>query len=108
MVLDRCAHEGCDRPPSHAPKVMIPMKGQTYERERAFEVMLSLPCCYEHAVTFDGGTFIGANPKHASTIRRALQAISGGPVPDFDRAVIEPVPLTSNEYRTFIEGKRDG
>lgn len=101
-----CARNGCKREATHYPKVCVPATGFPIEGHQPLDCVVSLPCCIAHARKFDVNVFLNtphpSNP--ALNFKSVFQVMAAGRTPpDFARAWVEPIPLTSELAQNLMK-----
>lgn len=94
-----CAHTGCGRPATHAPKICVPATGWPIDLHQPLSAILMLKVCRQHVAEAFHPT---ENFKPGSPLRTVFEVLARGKVPpDFARAFVTPIRLDSDEFQSF-------
>lgn len=99
----KCDWQGCDAEATHNPKIMVPATGHAIDTHQPLSAMFTLKCCLEHCKQFDVQGFLNQpSPKGHHTNKIIFEMLARGrTAPDFERAFVQPVPMDSDEAKTF-------
>lgn len=93
------AGQRCLRWVTCAPRVVIP---DSLAFHRPIRIMTDLHACDLHQTAFDVRTYLSAERR--AKIEREAKRVRGDTFrPDFDAAMVEPVLVTTPEYRDFLQ-----
>ncbi len=107
-ICMRCDHNGCFREVRRAPRICVPSRTPWEPGHRPVRIMTTLHYCEQHR-----GEFRAASYWTDALMRKvedcAARGRPPGFKPEFDRAWVELVLVTTPEYREFLEhiGARD-
>ena len=91
-----CQRTGCGCDATAAPKICVPTM---FSRRVRISAIMTLPLCLECASRITADELIGPGDRGRDAMRAALSLQAQGRfAPDFDRAFVEVVSLTSAEY----------
>jgi len=94
----KCAHEGCQKEASCAPKICVPAVNGPLEESKTIGLILSLKICQLHFDELKIKDFLSPT----SDLRRMVEIVARGKAePDFERAWFKRVLLISNEFGMF-------
>ena len=95
-----CDHPGCKHEPIRAPRLVVPSASPRDAGHRPVRVMTTLHLCPAHIGTLKAADLLTPRLKARIEDRCRIDRPLGFR-PDFDRAVIEHVLITTPEYRAF-------
>ncbi len=107
----KCQEKGCHRFAEFVPRINVPAQGWSVEMHQPLSVIMSLKLCEKHIDGLKAADFLRVGEEKG--MARIFEiAAAGKQPPDFDRAWISKVRLTSDEWKTFecmaAKSKADG
>lgn len=101
-ITMRCDHAGCLREVRRAPRIVVPSRTPDAPGHAPIRIMTTLHYCEPHRDEFQAGAYW--TPLMMDRVERvAYRKRPYGWKPDFDRAWVELVLVTTPEYRAFLE-----
>lgn len=98
-----CMREGCDRKASVVPLLRVPAQGWPMLFHTPCQVIVGIECCRSHFDELDARELLTQELREAFT--HLLRGRGLAP-PDFERAELEPLRITSDEYRRFVSERK--
>lgn len=103
--MTRCGHDGCAHAAVCVPKLNVPATGYAIGQHEHLKMILNAPCCDEHFRDFRANDLLSDELREVFRIVARASAGDTAAAPDFDRAWISRVSLTSSEYRLFAKAR---
>lgn len=93
----KCSRQNCAAEATHTPKICVPGMGGPAKEENCITGIMGLPVCESHFIAMKAADFLQTEKQ------RAVYRILAGEraQPDFKRAFLVKLLLTSGEYLTF-------
>jgi hypothetical protein len=95
----KCAEDTCTLEATHVPKICIPAIGWPIELHQPLSAVMTVPLCLAHARDFRVRETLELRGER--TLRRIFELMAQSLkklAPDFDRAFVVPVSMSSAEF----------
>lgn len=107
----RCSTTDCPHGAKYAPKICIPATGWPIDMHKPIELVCGVKLCKECMDKMKADDWLGPEldkPENKGTGKNLREIVTimtrGHMPPDFDRAWIEPLLLSSKEFAEFEKG----
>jgi hypothetical protein len=91
-----CSYPKCTDVATHAPKICVPDVEMARETPQPMSILIGMKLCLMHASTFDVQETLNAPQTPEMRDLFTCMAQSQGLMPDFNRAYVVPIALTSD------------
>ena len=103
--MGKCMREGCEAEATHVPRFRVPAEGWPTNFHTPCDVMIGIECCADHISEIKPEEIITDEIRKSFSMM--MQSMNKAK-PDFSRAEVVPLEMSSKQYRDFLKVRDRG